>query len=260
MLEYYKYNREERHYGFLLLSTLLAHADFRSNIFDLFNERCRLQLSWKNFDIYAEVALFRDLWKDRTRPADQSERGPQIEQAQRAFLTGLLSAMDLPCDMIDREQFFWTGRLGSSKLLFPGRWNKKLLQETEATSKIPDRRLLRTRWLSNAKPDLMIQSGQSILFIEIKVESGMGFADDGYRQEETLEDIIAAGKRAVPFMKDPAIVKRAVLSHPRQITSSPDNAPRITWDEILERIDLLVSAEDEGMKMIRRHLKNIPRT
>ena len=72
---------------------------------------------------------------------------------------------------------FWTGVVGKSKLWSPGRWSEKSLKESGLEALIP------VKWAFNAKPDLMILSGEQALLIEAKLESGEGRDEQsGYEQ------------------------------------------------------------------------------
>lgn len=58
--KYYEVNREERHFGFMLVSELLNNEQFRELVFANINNKCNAFLDSDNFEIYTEVATLRD--------------------------------------------------------------------------------------------------------------------------------------------------------------------------------------------------------
>ena len=61
-MKFYKMNREERHFGFLFMTSIICNPKFRKRIFEHLNNQLHpnLTLDPNDFDVYAEVALFRD--------------------------------------------------------------------------------------------------------------------------------------------------------------------------------------------------------
>ncbi len=61
-MEFYNLNREERHFGFLFQTLILGDLNFRSKTFSRIKDVTGISLDPQDFNLYAEVALFRDYW------------------------------------------------------------------------------------------------------------------------------------------------------------------------------------------------------
>jgi hypothetical protein len=157
--------------------------------------------------------------------------------------------MKLNPGLIEQYGVFWTGPVGTSKVWFPGRWAKNQLQENESAENIEDKRLFRIRWMCNAKPDVMISSKDCSIFIEIKLESGFGFNDDGYDQKQTQSDILTIAPSVLPFMKGKRVAQTSL--------TVAGGESEISWDEILSDLVAISSAGDVGFEMIKRHFEFI---
>jgi hypothetical protein len=247
-MNFYQINREERHFGFLFLSALISHPEFRKEIFAVLNSCASTHLDDQTFDIYAEVAIFRDHWNSL---GDHNQYTPDLHAKRLSMLQGILGAMEMPLSLVDEEDLFWTGAIGKSKLWYPGKWPEAKIGDVETRKGIDGKRLWRCRWLCNAKPDVMIHSGNTVLFIEVKVESGMGASDHGYNQEQTQNDIIVAGARVIEWMSN-ATVRRLNLTH-------HDDPTGITWDQVIEIYRKTRNRADTGADMIERHLEYLPK-
>jgi hypothetical protein len=248
-MKLYEVNREERHFGFLFLTALISYPDFRRAMFTLMNERAAMTVDPQAFDVYAEVAIFRDHWNSL---GNHNQYNEELHAKRRAVLDGILGAMVIAPSLVQEEALFWTGKVGASKLWYPGKWAESKIQETEARRGITDKRLWRCRWLCNAKPDVMIHSGNDVLFIEVKVESGMGASDNGYAQEQTQIDIITAGKQVIDWMKS-ATVKRINLTH-------HEDKDGISWQQVMDVFGRTRPKSDIGADMIARHLAKMPKS
>jgi hypothetical protein len=247
-MKYYHVNREERHFGFLFLTSLISYTDFRTEMFAVMNSCASMRLNPLDFDVYAEVAIFRDYWN---KLGDHNKYNDKLHSMRLTVLKEILSAQAIDPVLIQEHDMFWTGPIGKSKLWYPGKWSETKIQNIETMRGIDDKRLWRCRWLCNAKPDVMIHSGNDVLFIEMKVESGMGASDHGYDQEQTQDDIITAGKRVIDWMKN-ANVRRLILSHREDIIG-------ITWKQVIDVYNRTVTKPDSGAEMIARHLQHMPK-
>lgn len=245
----YEINREERHFGFLFMTALISNGDFRTAVFQIIKDRSELgiKLSSDSFDIYAEVAIFRDHWYTLGSHLKYTE---ELHRKRLAVLNNILSSMSVNAEIIDKEDLFWTRQIGESKLWYPGKWDRRKIQEVESKYGIADRLLWRCRWLCNAKPDVMIQSRNEIVFIEIKVESGMGSTEEGYDQEQTQSDIIKIASRTIDWMQQARIgrITLAQLEH----------ESGITWDEIVNLYEENKVNGEVGSEMITRHFRHMP--
>lgn len=248
-MSFYKINREERHFGFLLQSVILSSKSFREKVFSRFANKTGLQLDPDNFDLYAEVALFRDYWFSF---GDQAIYSPETRKRRISFINELFTAMKLNPSLIDQYGVFWTGPVGNSKIWFPGRWAKNQLHEIESAENIKDKSLFRMRWMCNAKPDVMISSKGSSLFIEIKLESGFGFNDDGYDQKQTQSDILNLSPIVLPFMKGQKVAHTSL--------TVAGGESEISWGEVVKDILALDSSGNAGLEMIKRHFDFIIKT
>lgn len=264
-MNHYEINREERHFGFLFLSAILSNPSFRKQLFSLLNSNAKLTLNHECFDVYAEIAVFRDLWNSLGSHRDY-DGGTSGELHQKRFnmLKGILDAMQIDSSLVNQEDLFWTGKIGDSKLWFPGKWSHSKIEDLEVRlHREKEKPLYRCRWLCNAKPDIMIQSGTEVLFIEVKVESGMGSNERGYSQEQTQRDIINVGKEIFDWM-DNGHVKRINLTHPDALSvkthpSPVDAIQDISWDEVIDIYGKTKIPSDIGADMLERHFKHIPK-
>ncbi len=246
-MHHYHINREERHFGFLFFTALISNSVFREEIFALMNERGAMQLNAEEFDVYAEVAIFRDHWNAL---GNHNNYNAELHSKRLEVLSDILEANHIETSVIYQHDMFWTGSIGASKLWYPGKWSERKIQEIETAHEMQEKELWRCRWLCNAKPDVMIHSGNDVLFIEIKVESGMGFASNGYEQGRTQEDIIKTGKQVIDWMKY-ANVQRMTLTH-------LDDPLGITWQEVVDLYGRTRTRSDPGAEMIERHLRHMP--
>lgn len=245
-MKLYEVNREERHFGFLLMSALIFNKKFRSELFSVFRDRFGTVLEPDEFDVYAEVAIFRDHWN---KFGDYKHYTENVHSKRLAFLSTLLQSMDIDADLIEKENLFWTGSIGTSKLWYPGRWYDERIDNIEKKHEIDNNKLWRCRWLCNAKPDVMIHSKNTILFIEIKVESGMGRTEKGYNQEQTQEDIMKVGKCLISWMHD-ANIQRINLTH-------EEGKQGIVWKDVLQILGKHKGTR-YGDEMVMRHLSHMP--
>ncbi len=150
----YEINREERHFGFLFLTALVSNSAFRKAIFQVINTRSQLgtALSPDDFDIYAEVAIFRDFWFNLGSHLNYTG---ELHSKRRAVLSNILRAMGIDSDLIDKEELFWTRTIGESKLWYPGKWDRSKIMEVEKLRGISDQRLM-----CRIRPQVATQSGR----------------------------------------------------------------------------------------------------
>jgi hypothetical protein len=194
--KFYEVNREERHYGFLPLSSLIYDQKFLSSFIKLIQEKNIIDFTdSKDLDIYAEVALFRDYWFDL---GDHKKYTNELHKSRFEIVKSVLNIMNINSEIIEQYDFFWTGKIGESKLWYPGRWEIEKMKDAEQNENINNFELLRIRWAFNAKPDILIKSSKQALFIELKIESGIGENQEGYDQEQTQKDIILFAKEIIP--------------------------------------------------------------
>lgn len=241
---YYEVNREERHFGFLFMASLIMDAQHRPELIAYINKTAGSTLDHRHLDVYAEVSLFRDYWN---KLGDSAAYEPETGRRRRRIIEAMLLEMgDIDLGAIDTEDVFWTGAPGS-KLFYPGKWSKERIEAAETRLGITDRKLWRLRWLCNAKPDILIEDPSGMVFIEVKVESGFGQGQDGYQQEKTQDDIVKIGRRIIPAMA----MKQPIL------TSLTLNGNGLRWSEVL-RIMTGASVAGPGADMIMRHLRAMP--
>jgi len=200
--KYFEVNREERHFGFLLMAAVIYEHNFRKQFFELINNRIGREFLYNNNfdDIYGEVAIFRDYWND-LGDFKSAVNSDETNTKRRIIIEQFLEYFDISKDIIDKYSMFWTGKIGKSKLWFPGKWSFEDIEALQNEKKLKNKELLRLRWACNAKPDVMIISKKSCLLIELKVESGIGTSSSGYNQEETQDDILKLANLTVPCFK-----------------------------------------------------------
>lgn len=246
---FYLVNREERHFGFLLISSIIYDKDFREYFFNLINERLYDEpfvsmdvgipkiVNPDDFDIYSEVALFRDYWNDLGDPNSYTK---ELHNNRKNIIEIFLENFGVNKTVIENYSMFWTGKIGESKLWFPGKWPIELINLLQKEEKITDRGLLRIRWACNAKPDLLIISKNYGLFIELKLESGIGTNDSGYNQEETQYDIMDLAKLTIPNFNN-LDFKRIILDKQSGI---------VNWDDIKSKFT---------NELVKKHMLNLPK-
>ena len=243
-MPYFEVNREERHFGFLFLSALIASTGARKTLIDYINTKIAGNLCCEQIDAYAEVSLFRDYWRAL---GDSSKYTQETHEQRLRIFNRMAETMGFDPSLIHVESVFWTGAPGSSKLFYPGKWMKSKINDAEERNNLVEKELWRLRWACNAKPDVMIEDAENFIFIEIKVESGFGSSDNGYSQLQTQKDILALGEALIPSMQS----KRTAL-----ITLTQDG-PDLIWSEILRII--ANSPDAPFFSMATRHLKSMPK-
>ena len=207
--KFYEVNREERNYGFLLFSSLIYDKKFYEDFMKLLKNKGVIDFfEEKEIDIYAEVALFRDYWFDL---GDHKKYTNELHQLRLDVIKRILSIMNINSDIIDQYDLFWTGKIGESKLWYPGRWEISKMKDAEQNENITNHEILRIRWAFNAKPDILLKSSSKALFIELKVESGIGENQEGYNQEQTQNDIMKYVQEIIPEFSNNKI-ERLVIS------------------------------------------------
>ena len=241
---YYKVNREERHFGFLFMSALALNLDARQDLVAYINSKIGGKIDPAHIDVYAEVSLFRDYWRALGDPAKYSTETHSLRQH---IFSQMLEVMNADPAMLESEPVFWTGRPGKSKLYYPGKWHKDKIENAEKMYSLKEKELWRLRWACNAKPDVMIEDMENVVFIEIKVESDFGKSDNGYNQVQTQKDILRIAKKIIPSM----VKKRT------ELTTLTFSGKGLVWSEI---ISILEATMTPGVfEMVNRHLIAMPK-
>jgi len=219
---YTKVNREERHFGFLFGSAVIHNHEFAQKVFDRYNSILGSDLDANFFDIYFEVAALRDYWRALGKT---NENYSETHPKRRIVLDMILRKMGYDPDIIDHYGVFWTnGNIGNGKLWCPSEWNINELKKIPST----DKNLVSVRWCFNAKPDILIVSNTSCVFIEAKVESGGGRSNSGYDQLDIQEEISLLMKLLVPdFQKHNFYNSSLTLNDELRITG-------LKWREVIE--------------------------
>jgi len=235
--DYVQVNREERHFGFLLFSTVLYDADFREQFFGLIN-KCidNMQFIDKDdYDIYCETALLRDYWHDIGTTAGKFR--DETNRKRREVIEEMLGVNKGIID--EKKDLFWTK---NNILKSPRFWKievntfpEKLFNE-----------LNQIRWAFNAKPDIMIISRNCFLFIEIKLESNISKQGSGYDQLKTQKDIADLAQKFIPFFKEKHFEQIVIAKN------KDDKIITITWSEIMDLIN------GSNNQIVREHFTKNP--
>lgn len=244
--QFYTINREERHFGFLFGSTLIHNHEFAKEVFDRYNSLLGSNLLPENFEIYFEVAALRDYWFDL---GDSSKYKTETHDKRRKVLNSILKIKGYDAGLIDREKVFWTnGNIETGKLWCPSEWNITDLRRIEKTKND----LVSVRWSFNAKPDVLIVSNDSAVFIEIKVESGGGKSDYGYNQLEIQKEISMWMKHLIPEFREKSFFNAALtLKNELEIKG-------LTWDYIIHTLER-TSEKKPGSIYVQRCLSVLKR-
>ena len=241
--EYFEVNREERHFGNLLISTIIYDEKFRCYFFNLINSKINKPEYLKgSFDIYSETAILRDYWYDL---GDYRKWSPELLNKRKEIICLCMQNFNIDPIIIEKYPIFWT----NNQLWFPGKWTEKHnknLQKLNSIQKenlIPNNYLCRIGWAFNAKPDLLIISNNNCIIIELKLESGIGKNDDGYDQIQTQQDIIELTKITVPFFNNKSFEK--IL-----LTKENDKV-NLSWSEILYDLN------NFSNELVKKHFNKI---
>lgn len=241
---FYKVNREERHFGFLVMAALICCKSSRAELIKYINRIANSNLHCESLNVYAEVSLFRDYWFNL---GDATIYDINTHKRRFGIFTNMLAVMNVDCSAIDTEDVFWTGKPKESKLYYPGKWTREKIHKSEYRLGLKKRELWRLRWACNAKPDILLEDEKTMVFVEIKVESGFGHGYEGYSQRETQEDIINLGKATIPKMGNKVV----------KLTSLTQTGNEMVWNEIKKIINNIEPSESD-FSMITRHLNNMP--
>ena len=229
--------------GFLFMAALATASETRNRLVEYINSVIAIDLDPDRIDVYAEVCLFRDYWRALGDPAGYSH---ETHDARLQIFRAMLDEMGLDPGLIDTEPVFWTGRPGESKLFYPGKWSKDKINSAENAHGLVKKELWRIRWACNAKPDVMIEDPDNIVFIEIKVESGFGSSENGYDQIQTQRDILRLGAAVIPALSQ----KRT------ELTTLTVDGDELMWSEIAR---IVGEAGSRVYEMVSRHLKAMPK-
>ena len=214
---YWQVNREERFYCSLLAHALLGSAQVRQDFSHLVQNKIRLSLPNTDWEVYIEATVLRDFWHDLGDPYGYSD---ETHQKRREVLEAILNIYKISPSTLDEHDLFWTTKQ-KKKLWSPGKWNERAIKEAGVED------LIHVKRAFNAKPDIMIVSGSTVLLIEAKVESGEGReGDSGYQQYEIQKLVARLYKLLVPQYTD---VKNAVLAL--------ETTDGITWQEVVPIIE-----------------------
>jgi len=183
---YFEVNREERFFCFLLAHALLSSNSLKEKFANLIKSKFNFQLNPKNFEVYVEAAALRDYWRSLGDPKIYNS---VIEQKRHDIIEMILNYYKLPITLIDESDFFWTAG-PKRKLWSPGHWNEAAIKETEL-EELKKESLIHVKWAFNAKPDIMIISGSSVLMIEAKVESRERRKDKTKYQQQQIQKLIS---------------------------------------------------------------------
>jgi len=150
-------------------------------------------LDASSFEIYFEVAALRDYWHALGKTDEDYNK--ITHPKRRDVITTILEDLDYDPAIIDQYGVFWTnGNIGSGKLWCPSEWNISELRQIEKSYND----LVSIRWCFNAKPDILIVSNKSAVFIEVKIESGSGRSNSGYDQLEIQIQISDLMNQLIP--------------------------------------------------------------
>lgn len=208
-------NREERFYCALFAHTLLSSASVRESCSKLINARFNVSLDPDRLEVFVEAAALRDYWRDLGDPRTYTD---ETHRRRLEVLTDALNLLDVPAQVIDDHDFFWTSS-ARRKLWSPGRWNVQSIKRADLEE------LLHLKWAFNGKPDLMLAAPAGVMLLEAKVESGEGKdAESGYAQFENQKLIGRLLKELVPVYHDAKFGNGWVVNNGR--------SDGITWREI----------------------------
>ena len=239
--KYFEVNREERHFGFLLFSEILNNDEFRNRFFCSVNEKKKCNLNPDSFEVYSEVAALRDYWFNL---GDSIKYDESTHQKRFEVLTQILSSIGYSDLDIETNDVFWTTKNPETRKLWcPSSWNIKEIEALKRKGKD----LAPIRWCFNAKPDLMIDSPDCCVFIELKVESGIGRNQFGYDQKDTQEKISKMMKQLIPLYSNSQFFNTSL---------ELETKDGITWREVIEILNAC-HRDNAAYNKVQNSLKQI---
>ena len=224
---YNEVNREERHFGFLFGSAIIHDQNFAQKIFDRYNSIFGSDLDAKSFDIFFEVAALRDYWHALGNTDEEYHK--ITHPKRRIVINTILEDMDYDPAIIDQYGLFWTnGNIGTGKLWCPSEWN---IHELERIP-IKKKKLVTVRWCFNAKPDILIVSNKSAVFIEVKIESGGGRSNSGYDQLKIQKQISDLMILLIPEYTTITFHNSSLTLH-NELSTEGEKIQGIKWLEVI---------------------------
>jgi hypothetical protein len=242
--KYFEVNREERHFGFILLSEVLNNDEFRNRLFSIINEKLFCNLNPNDFEIYSEVAALRDYFFDL---GDSVIYTKSTHQKRFELLSKILSSVGYPELDINSHDVFWTTKnIETRKLWSPSNWNIEKIKKLEKR----ENDLVSIRWCFNAKPDFMIDCHNHVVFLELKVESGEGANEFGYSQFEIQKKISDFMKLLIPEYQNSTFFHTTL-----QLKSEHGN---LSWKEVIDLLNLC-RRDSIAYKNVQNSLKQLLR-
>jgi hypothetical protein len=199
----------------------------RENFVQLLEEKkLAIAIEPNELEVYVEVAALRDYWHDIGNPSLYTE---ETHARRKEVLISILKYFNLPASTLDDHDFFWT-TTKREKLRSPSRWSEQKLKQAGAGLE----KLIEVKWAFNAKPDILLSSPKTALFVEAKLESGEGKNDEsGYKQSETLKLITHLSKLLIPEFAKKELNIMTLELKPTTI----DVARGITWKDIISLVE-----------------------
>lgn len=225
-------NREERFFCAVLLHVLLTPGPSQHRVLDLLNATAGSNdLYPEDLEAYVEVAALRDAWyalgdHNKYTPAVHAARLEVLHDLLRAACGVTADANELDA-LIHGHCFFWSTP-ARKKLHSPGRWPLKQLQA--ATAFNDHTRLMGLKWAFNAKPDLLLLSGQQGVLVEAKAASTFSKNHAVGYDQESVQDLIA-----VLF----PVVTRGLVEAPLRritLTNVAHGDTGVMWSDIVSAV------------------------
>jgi hypothetical protein len=246
---FYQVNREERCFVALLAHMLLGCQEAREHACSLLSQRLEgaPRLDPAHLEVYVEPAPLRDYWREL---GDYKSKTGRTYEARRRVIIDVLSSIDLPPDLIDRESAFWTkGGIQTGRLWSPGHWTLGRAVDPVTTAHVAALTEIKQAW--NSKPDLLLLSGSNGIFIEAKVESGFG--KHQLRNAATVARLL---RRLNSGFTDPLPLVTLTLGVPKILPTHADAT--LQWRELIEG-PLLGHADRCTKRELRQLAKAYPK-
>lgn len=263
---FYTFLREERQFSFLLAHFLMQRGNALQRFIQLVNSRLDAgkRISSAPLDhaeVYVEYAYLRDRWDSFL--ADEKHAGKRATKEvrdranarKRKFIVELfervpdlhhLAHVDLPSEVAAFNEYFMgpAGRAIVNDIASPGLWSVSWLGDRFVEPPKVFRAMCCLKWSFHIKPDLVIQLGDKVIFVEAKLESPEGSYPTG-PDAKIFDNVPNAGKRVGQFQLQkfmfenllgkqhcqPVVVQKA----PRLLPdgSFPTDPVVLTWAEVL---------------------------
>jgi hypothetical protein len=185
----------------------------------------------KTLEVYTEVAALRDAW---AQLGDYKKYDGNVHEKRLVMLHRICtdtmgfrgSLGDLRGILDESRGVFFTS---TGKLVSPGRWPRDELAHVRG---LDPAKLKELRWAFNAKPDILLLSGEVGVLVEAKVVSAAGSNSQTGYDQLAIQQVIAS---LIP------VVTEGIVSRPLDLVTLTNKKlemrNNIFWSEIVDAVN-----------------------